>query len=831
MKIKKMFLENLYSYEKMDFSFDNFPGGTTLLLGKNLDQKTSNGSGKSTILKALFFGLYGEDVNGAVKAAVLRRGSSWYSITIEFEDKGHFFKIERFEGKKDKTSPGKGLNFYIDNALFNGDGIEQTQKIINQKIKITPRLFLSSIYAAQDASSNFLLESDTNKKELLTELLDLSIYQKAFIHIKKEIDDSEKDIIEKQKKIDGIKEQISELDAQVKEFSKKRDTFNQETKKEIEEEIKKGKLIALSIDEIKLKIIPKFNLEEIVLNLERLKKERTFLENETKNESSIKVNLEKINTSINSIDEKNKDLEKEIEKFENELIELEKIKIDENLQSILIDKKNNIEIKLSKIDILKKELENVKVDTEIKNMSSSFNKKELLLLEEERKNLIEGRECPTCHRQYSFDENHDNHIKIEIEKIDNKIKAIQEEILNLHEFILKNSDRMKKISQEILEEDSLKKEVEIFQTDFLNFQILIERVKIKDIEKEKIINLIKEKKETVIGNINFKNDFSLKKIELEKLESENLVFKQKLLKIDEEISKESTNQLNAEVESTKIKSNIEQLEKLQKERLEKIEKIQNLRKKHNPYGEMILNIEKRSAVFVEKIDMFLKQINKIEEDLKYFKFWQIGFAPTGIRSFITDDVIELLNRKTQENLNDLFDGALSVFFDPESKNKKGVISNKISTHFYLNGKETVKETLSGGELRRAILATELALTEIAESRSGNKLNVRFLDEPFNGIDSNGQLQTFKLFARLAKDKDGFFVISHDENFQNMCPNVIYVLKKNEVSKIVSKETYERANIKTDKQNYDEDQPVLDKDSLSKDKNTILAEKLKNLKKK
>ena len=91
------------------------------------------------------------------------------------------------------------------------------------------------------------------------------------------------------------------------------------------------------------------------------------------------------------------------------------------------------------------------------------------------------------------------------------------------------------------------------------------------------------------------------------------------------------------------------------------------------------------------------------------------------------------------------------------------------------------------------MAVDLALTEIAESRSGIKLNLKFLDEPFNGIDANGQQKSLALFSKLAQKKDGFYIISHEEKFQNMCQNQIYILKKNGVSQIVSREDYESVN--------------------------------------
>jgi DNA repair exonuclease SbcCD ATPase subunit len=134
----------------------------------------------------------------------------------------------------------------------------------------------------------------------------------------------------------------------------------------------------------------------------------------------------------------------------------------------------------------------------------------------------------------------------------------------------------------------------------------------------------------------------------------------------------------------------------------------------------------------------------------------------------------------------------NVVFGSESISSKGTINNKISTSIYQSGDETTFGLLSGGEQRRAILAVNLALTELAEAYSGTTMNIKFLDEPFDGMDSQGQTECFKIFARLSQNKDGFYVISHDQSFQELCPNVVYIVKEGGESKIVTRNEFSPA---------------------------------------
>ena len=108
--------ENAYSFGKLNFEFNH--KGTTLIIGRNEDQNTANGAGKSSILKILYLGLWGKELNAEPVDLVAYRGAAaGYLIDIEFEDKGHNFRIVRYRDRKDKD-PKTGVDFYIDDELF-----------------------------------------------------------------------------------------------------------------------------------------------------------------------------------------------------------------------------------------------------------------------------------------------------------------------------------------------------------------------------------------------------------------------------------------------------------------------------------------------------------------------------------------------------------------------------------------------------------------------------------------------------------------------------------------------------------------------------------------
>lgn len=688
MKFQRISAKNMYSFRQMEFSFSH--RGTTLILGKNLDQSTANGAGKSSILKVLYFALWGKELNGEPIDLIKKRDEKdGIYVELEFEDRGHNYKIVRYRDRKDKEAK-TGLDFFINGTLFNGETTTDTQKIIERKLKISPRLFLSSILTAQNESKPFLSLSDSDKKELFSELLDLVVYSKSFDLVKADIAEKEKEIESLNLKIESgvskIKEKVEELEI----LEQKNDAFEDD-----KITVKNKKLKELAELRLSKEKIEDGNLKEILSKISELKKEI----------SEKRIELDQIQVELD--DEKIiLDFYKKYQSEENEATRgLDKVKY--SLQQV-IENKQKLEQALSSD---KKEI------LELKKKIKSFRDSELDLLR--------------CN------------------------KALNE-ILESTEIIFSNQ-----MSEFVKEEASLSEKL-----------LLLEKEKLS---LEKILEEKTTKKEKALAKVEALSPKKNRKREIEIFISKTIDETDSLLLKKEGIEKESRKRENLEKEINRISKEIEDLDL-----------------KKNPYIDLVDLAKSKIREVEQVVETNKKSASKLTADLRYLQFWKAAFSPLGIRSFIFDEVLGLLNQKIQFNLNDLFEGALSVVLESESKTQKGAISNKIDTRYYLSGKETTFGLLSGGEQQRAILAVNLALSEIAESYSGTLMNVKFLDEPFNGIDSSGQIQCFKLFSRLAQTKD-LYVISHDESFQQLCPNVIFLVKKEGESKIVDKTIFSQIN--------------------------------------
>jgi DNA repair exonuclease SbcCD ATPase subunit len=289
MKFKTLKAYNLYSFPALDFKF-NFRG-TTLIIGRSDDENTANGSGKTSIIKILYLGLWGKELYDATLDSVkYRNATDGWLIEIEFEHRGHNYKIVRYRDRKhrdDKVQESKsGVEFYSDGQPYPGEGPSEIQKGIEATLGLSPKLFKSSVLTAQGEQKHFLTVSDTEKKEIFSELLDLTIYSSSFNFVKKEIDALEEKIKAVEQKIEDGNNRIKDKNEEIAKFQAEEDNF--EDKKIISVNLltaKKAKL-NLEIDQLK-----QSNLESSAL-LEKEKELLQVLEDKVKAKLEFSAGLE-----------------------------------------------------------------------------------------------------------------------------------------------------------------------------------------------------------------------------------------------------------------------------------------------------------------------------------------------------------------------------------------------------------------------------------------------------------------------------------------------------------------------------------------------------------
>ena len=178
----------------------------TLVLGENLDQGgddsgSRNGTGKTTIINALSYALYGKALtNIRANNLINKTNSKGMLVTLQFEKDSNSYRIER----------GRGPNFfkfYINNqeALVDesqGDS-RQTQDDVNTLLGMSHDMF-KHIVALNTYTEPFLSMRVNDQRQIIEQLLGITILSEKADLLKEQTRQSKDAITEETLKINAI---------------------------------------------------------------------------------------------------------------------------------------------------------------------------------------------------------------------------------------------------------------------------------------------------------------------------------------------------------------------------------------------------------------------------------------------------------------------------------------------------------------------------------------------------------------------------------------------------------------------------------------------------
>jgi DNA repair protein SbcC/Rad50 len=175
MIIKKVKLENIRSYENSEV---NFPLGSTLLSG-------DIGSGKSSVLLALEFALFGLQPGVISGSSLLRKNAEQGSVELEFTLNNQEIKIKRtLERKKSSVSQGKDCFIELNGKqekLSPEDLKAKVLQILNYPQSMlksrTNLLYRFTIYTPQEEMKQILLEKPEERINILRKIFGIDKYK------------------------------------------------------------------------------------------------------------------------------------------------------------------------------------------------------------------------------------------------------------------------------------------------------------------------------------------------------------------------------------------------------------------------------------------------------------------------------------------------------------------------------------------------------------------------------------------------------------------------------------------------------------------------------
>jgi DNA repair exonuclease SbcCD ATPase subunit len=211
-KLKSLTAKNFLSIGNQTQAVDFDKQQLTLVLGSNLDlggddTGSRNGTGKTTIINALSYALYGQALTNIRKENLINKtNGKAMLVTVEFEKNGNSYRIER--GRK----PNLLKLFVNDQEQTAGDQSDddsqgdsrETQKSIEQMLEMSHNMF-KHLVALNTYTEPFLAMSSGDQREIIEQLLGITILSEKAEALKLEIKES-KDLIQAENaKIEAIK--------------------------------------------------------------------------------------------------------------------------------------------------------------------------------------------------------------------------------------------------------------------------------------------------------------------------------------------------------------------------------------------------------------------------------------------------------------------------------------------------------------------------------------------------------------------------------------------------------------------------------------------------
>jgi DNA repair exonuclease SbcCD ATPase subunit len=188
----------------------------TLILGENLDlggDGARNGTGKTSLIQALSYALFGVPINSIRKDNLVNRTNGKnMMVTLEFSVDGTKYKIER--GRKPNI-----LRFYINNVQEkNNDDAQgenkETQASIERVIHMSAEMF-RHIVALNTYSEPFLSLKTNMQREIIEQLLGITLLSEKAEAIKRLLKTTKDDIQQEDFKVKAIEEANKRVKEQI----------------------------------------------------------------------------------------------------------------------------------------------------------------------------------------------------------------------------------------------------------------------------------------------------------------------------------------------------------------------------------------------------------------------------------------------------------------------------------------------------------------------------------------------------------------------------------------------------------------------------------------
>jgi DNA repair exonuclease SbcCD ATPase subunit len=303
-KIKNLTVKNFMSVGNQTQAIDFDKGQLTLVLGENLDlggddSGARNGTGKTTIINGLSYGIYGQALTNIKRDNLINKiNSKGMLVTVTFEKDGIEYHIER--GRKPNL-----LRFSINGHEQSLDDLDEsqgdsreTQKAIEEMIGMSHDMF-KHLVALNTYTEPFLALKPNDQRSIIEQLLGITLLSEKAEALKEQLRLTKDSIATENTRIETVKASNERIQQSIDSLERKQKMWD-DTKERSLEDLRKSIDLLSNID-IDVEITAQKSLSE----WNKTKKERDNLTALVAKQSSTldkeQRTLEKLNSELKAL--------------------------------------------------------------------------------------------------------------------------------------------------------------------------------------------------------------------------------------------------------------------------------------------------------------------------------------------------------------------------------------------------------------------------------------------------------------------------------------------------------------------------------------------------
>jgi DNA repair exonuclease SbcCD ATPase subunit len=286
-KIKELTVKNFMSVgnQTQGVAFDK--ANLTLVLGENLDQGgddsgSRNGTGKTTIVNALSFALFGNALTNIKKDNLINKiNNKNMLVTLSFEKNGINYRVER--GRKPTL-----MRFFVDDQEQESEetddaqgDMRETQKDLDDLLGMSHDMF-KHIVALNTYTEPFLSMRANDQRAIIEQLLGITILSEKAETLKELIRTTKDQVLQESADIEAAKKSNEKIQLSIDSLITRQNAWNTQHEADIEKTARA--IIELENVDIEAELANHSELklfEEKSAKLKSLSKERATLESAT----------------------------------------------------------------------------------------------------------------------------------------------------------------------------------------------------------------------------------------------------------------------------------------------------------------------------------------------------------------------------------------------------------------------------------------------------------------------------------------------------------------------------------------------------------------------